>query len=605
MILLTGGAGFIGSNILADLNAAGRTDVVIVDRLGTGSKWRNIAKHRFADLIFPEEMEAFLAGRRDVEAVIHMGANSSTTAVDGDAVLRTNLRASMRLWEWCTTAHCQLVYASSAATYGNGSAGFEDREDEEHLSVLRPLNLYGWSKHAFDRWALERSRRGEAPPRWAGLKFFNVYGPNEGHKGDMMSLVAKTFGTVAEGGPVRLFRSHRPDYRDGEQLRDFIYVKDCAAVALWLLERSPESGLYNLGTGQARSFHDLILALAAALGREARIDYVDMPIQIREQYQYFTEAAMTKLRNAGYDAAFHSVEDGVRDYVQNYLVRSEAAGPVGRPSMAEDSAVAQPMSVALANYGRPAKSTGGASVNLDLDGFLAGAGYNVQQTWSQQLALMLQPGSMTDFDLHPEFEEVFRLFTQGDRFRGMDMARLWSIVLNVKQALTRTPGSLAEIGVYHGQCSAVLSHYARLHGRRMYLCDTFQGFAEVQYEVEMSEGKIAAFKDASLEKTQSVVGDYEGNRWIVGMFPQSITEEMREESFAFVSIDCDIYDPIRDGLDFFWPRLCPGGSIFVHDYSSGHWPGATRAVDEFCARERVAGMLLGDLAGTYVLTKQG
>ena len=242
---------------------------------------------------------------------------------------------------------------------------------------------------------------------------------------------------------------------------------------------------------------------------------------------------------------------------------------------------------------------------VDLDRFWAEAGYNAQQTWSNKLALLLQPDSFRDFDAHPEFAEVFRLFTQGDKFRGMDMTRLWSLVLNVKHALERTPGSLAEIGVYHGQCSAVLSHYARRYGRRMYLCDTFEGFAEAQYELDMGEGKIAAFKDASLEKTQSVVGDYEGNRWIVGMFPQSLTDEMRADRFSFVSIDCDIYEPIKEGLDFFWPRLCPGGSIFVHDYSSGHWPGATRAVDEFCAREGVAGTLLGDLAGTYVVTKQG
>ena len=324
MILLTGGAGFIGSNILADLNAAGHTDVVLVDWLGTGPKWRNIAKHRFADVIFPEEVEVFLAGRRNVSAVIHMGADSSTTAVDGDAVLRTNLRSSMRLWNWCTEARCPLIYASSAATYGDGAAGFDDREDEAHLSALRPLNLYGWSKHAFDRWATERARRGEAPPHWAGLKFFNVYGPNETHKGDMMSLVAKTFGTVAEGATVNLFRSHRPDYADGEQLRDFVYVKDCSAVVLWLLSRGAPSGLFNLGTGQARSFRDLILGLAAALGRDANIAYVDMPPAIRGQYQYFTEAAMAKLRSAGYDAPFRSVEDGVRDYAQGYLARPDS-----------------------------------------------------------------------------------------------------------------------------------------------------------------------------------------------------------------------------------------------------------------------------------------
>ena len=323
MILLTGGAGLIGSNILADLNAAGHTDVVLVDRLGTGGKWRNIAKHRFSDLIFPDEVVAFLEGRRNVSAVVHMGADSSTTAVDGDAMVLTNLRASMRLWDWCTEARCPFIYASSAATYGDGTAGFDDRGEEEHLCTLRPLNLYGWSKHAFDRWAAERARRGEAPPRWAGLKFFNVYGPNENHKGDMMSLVAKTFRTVVAGEPVRLFRSHRPDYADGEQLRDFVYVKDCSAVVLWWLGHASAGGLFNLGTGEARSFRDLVLALGAALGRNAAIDYVDMPPSIRDQYQYFTRAAMAKLRGAGYGAAFHSVEDGVRDYVRGYLAQPD------------------------------------------------------------------------------------------------------------------------------------------------------------------------------------------------------------------------------------------------------------------------------------------
>jgi ADP-L-glycero-D-manno-heptose 6-epimerase len=324
MILLTGGAGFIGSNILADLNAAGRTDVIVVDRLRDGNKWRNIAKRRFADILFPEEMEPFLERRGDdVTAVIHMGANSSTTARDADDILRTNLRASMRLWEWCTRARRPLVYASSAATYGDGAQGFVDDESESALDRLRPLNLYGWSKHAFDRWAMERARRGEAPPQWVGLKFFNVYGPNEGHKGDMMSLVAKSFGKVAADEIVRLFRSHRPDFADGEQLRDFIYVKDCSAIVLWLLGRPDVHGLFNVGTGTPRSFRALILALAAALAREAKIEYIDMPPQIRAQYQYFTQAPMSKLRNAGYDGAFYSVEDGVRDYVQAYLATSD------------------------------------------------------------------------------------------------------------------------------------------------------------------------------------------------------------------------------------------------------------------------------------------
>ncbi len=325
MILLTGGAGFIGSNILADLNAAGRTDVVISDWLRQGTKWRNIAKRRFADVVFPQELPDYLKRHEDdVTAVFHMGANSSTTATDADEILRTNLRASMTLWDWCTHHRVPLIYASSAATYGDGSAGFADDDAAACLDGLRPLNLYGWSKHAFDRWAIERARRGEAPPQWAGLKFFNVYGPNEGHKGDMMSLVAKTYPMIAAGEPVRLFKSHRPDFADGEQLRDFVYVKDCSRTVLWLLDHAEVSGLFNLGTGQARSFRDLVLAAGAALAREVDIDYVDMPTTIRGQYQYFTQARMTKLREAGLAVPFHSLEDGVCDYLTGYLATADA-----------------------------------------------------------------------------------------------------------------------------------------------------------------------------------------------------------------------------------------------------------------------------------------
>lgn len=317
MILLTGGAGFIGSNIAADLNAAGRTDIIIADVLGSDNKWRNIAKRRFADVISPAEVEAFLKGRSGLSAVIHMGANSSTTATDADAVLESNLRPSMRLWEWCTRTRTPLIYASSAATYGDGSQGFAD--DDTKLDRLRPLNLYGWSKHAFDVWALERARRGESPPQWAGLKFFNVYGPNESHKGDMQSLVAKTMRPVLEGKTIRLFKSHKQGFADGEQLRDFVYVKDCTDVVTWLMSNPNVSGLFNLGTGRARSFRDLILAIGSALDIAVRIEYIDMPDNIRGQYQYFTEAEMAKLRTSGYAASFYSVEHGVRDYVREYL----------------------------------------------------------------------------------------------------------------------------------------------------------------------------------------------------------------------------------------------------------------------------------------------
>ncbi len=323
MILVTGGAGFIGSNVCADLEAAGRGDVVVADRLGREGKWRNIAKRNLRDVIFPEEIEGWLAGRRGVDAVIHMGADSSTTAVDGDDILRNNFRLSTRLWDWCAASRTPLIYASSAATYGDGALGFADDAAPEALARLRPLNLYGWSKHLFDRWALARAAEGHAPPRWAGLKFFNVFGPNEDHKGDMRSLVAKTARTIAAGEAVTLFRSHRPDCADGEQRRDFVYVKDCCAAVAWLMDGPPVSGLFNLGTGRARSFQDLMLAVGAALGVEVRIRYADMPEAIRGQYQYFTEARMEKLRAAGFDRPFATLEDSVADYVRGYLMAAD------------------------------------------------------------------------------------------------------------------------------------------------------------------------------------------------------------------------------------------------------------------------------------------
>ena len=216
-----------------------------------------------------------------------------------------------------------FIYASSAATYGDGQEGFDDNQAPEALDQLAPLNLYGWSKHQFDKWAVERAAEGKAPPQWAGLKFFNVYGPNEYHKGDMKSLVAKNTELIARGETIRLFKSHKEGYADGAQLRDFVYVKDCCAVMMWLLDNRQASGVFNLGTGQARSFVDLMQAIGAALNKPVNIEYVDMPESIRPNYQYFTEAKMGKLRAAGCDAAFHSLEQGVVDYVSHFLVKSD------------------------------------------------------------------------------------------------------------------------------------------------------------------------------------------------------------------------------------------------------------------------------------------
>ena len=296
---------------------------MILDTLGHDDKWKNIAKRRMLDFVFPDEAESFLAKAGPAHAVFHMGANSSTTASDGDEIIRSNFRLSTQLWNWCARTGRPFIYASSAATYGAGERGFDDDESRDAQDRLGPLNLYGWSKVAFDRWALGQAAIGHAPPRWAGLKFFNVYGPNEYHKADMMSLVAKNTGPVSRGEIVRLFKSYKPQFADGEQLRDFVYVKDCCAVMRWLFEAARPNGIYNLGTGEARSFVDLVRAIGAALGVEAKIEFVDMPEKIRPNYQYFTQANMNKLRAAGYAPAFSSLEDGVRDYVQKHLTAAD------------------------------------------------------------------------------------------------------------------------------------------------------------------------------------------------------------------------------------------------------------------------------------------
>ena len=280
MLLVTGGAGFIGSNVVAALNDAGRADVVVCDLLGHDGKWRNLAKRQLADIVPPAELAAWLNGRR-LDAVIHLGAISETTATDGDLVIETNFRLSMRLLDWCTVHATPFIYASSAATYGDGAQGFSDDAKLPALKTLRPMNLYGWSKHLFDMAVAERAARGERlPPQWAGLKFFNVFGPNEYHKGAMMSVLARRFDDIKAGRTVQLFKSHREGIADGDQRRDFIYVDDVVRVILWLLATPAVSGLFNVGTGKARSFRDMMLAAYAALGRPANIQYIDMPEQI-------------------------------------------------------------------------------------------------------------------------------------------------------------------------------------------------------------------------------------------------------------------------------------------------------------------------------------
>jgi ADP-L-glycero-D-manno-heptose 6-epimerase len=323
MLLVTGGAGFIGSNVVAALNDAGRSDVVACDLLGHEGKWRNLAKRQLADIVPPAELIDWLKGRK-LDAVIHLGAISETTATDGDLVIETNFRFSMRLLDWCTGNAVPLIYASSAATYGDGAEGFGDDASLIALKKLRPMNLYGWSKHLFDLAVAERVTRAEKlPPQWAGLKFFNVFGPNEYHKGTMMSVLARRFDDVRAGRVVQLFKSHRDGIADGDQRRDFIYVDDVVRVILWLLATPSVSGLFNVGTGKARSFRDLILAAYAALGTRPNIEYIDMPEAIRGSYQYFTQSEADRLCRAGYNGGFTALEDAVRAYVTGYLDRPD------------------------------------------------------------------------------------------------------------------------------------------------------------------------------------------------------------------------------------------------------------------------------------------
>src|SRR5579872_5252263 len=317
MLLVTGGAGFIGSNIVAALNDAGHADVVVCDLLGDAGKWRNLAKRQLADIVPPAELMSWLNGRK-CEAVIHMGAISETTATDGDLVIETNFRFSMRLLDWCTAHAVPFIYASSAATYGNGDQGFDD--DPAALTTLRPMNLYGWSKHLFDMAVIARAAQGDKlPPQWAGLKFFNVFGPNEYHKGTMMSVLARRFDDIKGGRVVELFKLHRDGIADGDQRRDFIYVDDAVRVVMWLLATPSVSGLFNVGTGKACSFKDLMLSAYAALGTEPNIQYIDMPSGIRDSYQYFTQGEVDRLQRAGYNGGFTPLEEAVGHYVQNYL----------------------------------------------------------------------------------------------------------------------------------------------------------------------------------------------------------------------------------------------------------------------------------------------
>ena len=323
MIVVTGGAGFIGSAIVWKLNHLGKTNIIIVDELGKAEKWKNLVGLKYDDFVnkldFIEQVLDDVLPY-NIEAIIHMGANSSTTEKDADHLMNNNFHYTKELAKYCLEKNIRFIYASSAATYGDGDLGFDDNESK--LETLRPLNMYGYSKQLFDLWAM----RNKVLDKIVGIKYFNVYGPNESHKGDMRSVVHKAFEQVRDYGKVNLFKSLHPDYRDGEQKRDFVYIKDAVEMTLFFLEHKDKNGLYNVGGGTARTWNALVTALFNAVGKPVNIEYVDMPEHLAEKYQYFTEANLGKIKKAGYRNPLYSLEDGVTDYVKNYLLKKKNLG---------------------------------------------------------------------------------------------------------------------------------------------------------------------------------------------------------------------------------------------------------------------------------------
>lgn len=318
MIVVTGGAGFIGSAIVWRLNTLGNDNIILVDELGTTDKWKNLVGLKFQEFIHKDDfISSVIEDSVDfpIEAIIHMGANSSTTEKDADHLMSNNYLYTQELAKYCLSRNIRFIYASSAATYGDGSLGFVD--DESKLETLRPLNMYGYSKQLFDLWA----KKNKVLDKIAGLKFFNVYGPNEYHKGDMRSVVHKAFEQVRDIGKVKLFKSLHPNYKDGEQMRDFVYVKDAVEMTIYFLEHPEKNGIFNVGAGNARTWNDLVTALFNAVGKAVNIEYIDLPENLREKYQYFTEANLSKIRSAGYSESTITLEDGVSDYVKNYLLK--------------------------------------------------------------------------------------------------------------------------------------------------------------------------------------------------------------------------------------------------------------------------------------------
>ena len=324
MIIVTGGAGFIGSAIVYQLNQSGRKDIIIVDNLGKEEKWKNIRNLDFLDIY---SIQSFVDSFRlnenlpkglsadKITAIIHMGANSSTTEKDADHLLDNNFKFSVSLAKFSINHNKRFIYASSAATYGDGNLGFEDKHNI--IPELKPLNMYGYSKNLFDKWLLFNNLLDKV----VGLKFFNVYGPNEYHKGDMRSVVHKAYEQIRDVGFVKLFKSLHPNYKHGEQLRDFIYVKDAVKMTLFFLNSPNANGIFNIGTGTPRSWKDLVTAIFTAMNKETNIEFIDLPDHLKDKYQYYTEANINKLKNSGYHDVTYSLEEGVRDYVQNYLLK--------------------------------------------------------------------------------------------------------------------------------------------------------------------------------------------------------------------------------------------------------------------------------------------
>lgn len=315
-IIVTGAAGFIGSCLAGYLNSKGYAKLILVDDFSRADKLPNLNNKHFNVKIERETLFQWLSEQKPtVDFVFHIGARTDTTEFNYSIHQHLNLEYSQLIWNYCTGMNIPLIYASSAATYGNGNMGYSD--DHKTIQHLQPLNPYGISKNEFDKWALQQE---VSPSFWAGLKFFNVYGPNEYHKERMASVIFHSYNQIKATGKVKLFKSHRSDYKDGEQLRDFIYIKDILQVSFWLMENQPESGIYNLGTGIARTFIDLVNATYAGLNLPSEIEFINMPENLRDKYQYFTEANMQKLRNAGYNNEFFTLENGIDDYVRNFLV---------------------------------------------------------------------------------------------------------------------------------------------------------------------------------------------------------------------------------------------------------------------------------------------